>query len=580
MAKDHTTHQAPPQVYNWRVYALAISAAMGSAMFGYDSAFIGGTMSLPSFQDRFGLSSNTGDALASLRANIVSTFQAGCFFGVIFVYMATERFGRRWPLIVCGFIFNIGAILQVASDGIVGLIYAGRALTGLAVGASSMIIPIYISESSPPAIRGRLIGIFEIFLQVFQIFGFWVNYGVNLHLSPTSDSQWYIPFALQFIPGGLLSICMWFQPESPRWLLNANRTEQARTVLQRLRQLPADDEYLNWEVNTVLQQIEQERAMGAHNSFVAKVKEIATVPSNRKRLLLGIALMFIQNMSGINALNYYSPSIFQAIGFTGTDVGLLATGIFGIVKASATTVFMIWGVERIGRRNALLIGSAGAMVALLYIGAFAKVTGSFDGVSVGRSPGAYAAIAMVYIFSVFYAMSWNGIPWIFCAEVFPMAIRSACMLVTTCAQWLGQFTIVYSTPYMMANITYGTFFLFGFSVLFGIIFSFAFIPETKGMSLEDMDILFSQEGLAYSWRRKTDQIIRDRAEAGHLDANAFFAKDVLKPRLNSGICWYSANDDIWLLGNSSEVVEDHYVEERCKRFAHCLRFRLGPILDV
>ena len=95
-----------------------------------------------------------------------------------------------------------------------------------------------------------------------------------------------------------------------------------------------------------------------------------------------------------------------------------------------------------------------------------------------------------------------------------MAIRSACLLFTTCAQWLGQFTIVYSTPYMMENITYGTFFLFGSSVLFGIIFSFVFIPETKGLALEDMDILFSQKGLAITWRKKTDKIIQDRAEAG------------------------------------------------------------------
>src|SRR5688572_4344590 len=130
-ARDNTSRPAPPQVYNWRVYALAISAAMGSAMFGYDSAFIGGTMSLPSFQDRFGLSTASGDTLAALKANIVSTFQAGCFFGVILVYMATERFGRRWPLIICGFIFNVGAIMQVASSGTLGLIYAGRALTGV-----------------------------------------------------------------------------------------------------------------------------------------------------------------------------------------------------------------------------------------------------------------------------------------------------------------------------------------------------------------------------------------------------------------------------------------------------------------
>ena len=95
-----------------------------------------------------------------------------------------------------------------------------------------------------------------------------------------------------------------------------------------------------------------------------------------------------------------------------------------------------------------------------------------------------------------------------------MGIRSACMLFTTCAQWLGQFTIVYSTPYMMTNITYGTFFLFGFSVLFGICFAFVFIPETKGLSLEDMDILFSQKGLAIHWRKKTDAIIQERHDAG------------------------------------------------------------------
>lgn len=130
-AKDNSSHPAPAAVYNWCIYSLAISAAMGSAMFGYDSAFIGGTMSLPSFQDCFGLTDQTGDALAALKANIVSTFQAGCFFGVILVYLIIERFGRRWPLIACGLIFNVGVVLQVASGGTISLIYAGRALTSM-----------------------------------------------------------------------------------------------------------------------------------------------------------------------------------------------------------------------------------------------------------------------------------------------------------------------------------------------------------------------------------------------------------------------------------------------------------------
>ncbi|USP82874.1 hypothetical protein yc1106_10148 [Curvularia clavata] len=499
---------------------------MGSAMFGYDSAFIGGTMSLPSFKNRFHLNSTNQAELAALKANIVSTFQAGCFFGVILCYFVTERIGRRWPLMICGAIFNIGAVLQLVSTGKVGLIYGGRALTGLAVGASSMIVPVYISESCPPAIRGRLIGIFEIFLQFFQIFGFWVNYGVNIHISPKSDAQWHIPFALQLIPGSLLVICMFFQPESPRWLLNANRVDEARKVLQRLRGLPEGHEYLTWEVNTVLTQIEEESLQGAKKGFVAKLREIA-LPQNRVRLLLGIALMFIQNMSGINALNYFSPSIFGAIGFTGTSVGLLATGIFGIVKASATAIFMIWGIDKLGRRLSLLIGSSGASIALFYIGGYTHISGSFEHIATGsgKTPAGYAAIAMIYIFSVFYAMSWNGIPWIFCAEVFPMGIRSVCLVFTTCAQWLGQFIIVYSTPYMMKDIKSGTFFLFGSSVIFGLVFSWLLVPETKGFSLEEMDILFTRKGLAYTWRRQAEQHIHENRASGIPRALSITEKD-------------------------------------------------------
>ncbi|KAM0542722.1 hypothetical protein ACHAPJ_012655 [Fusarium lateritium] len=516
--QDNSANSAPPEVYNWRIYALAASAALGSSMFGYDSAFIGGTLSLPSFQQRFDLASSTGTTLASLKANIVSTFQGGCFFGVLLCYYLTEKLGRRWVLILSGVLFNIGAIIQLVANGSLSYIYAGRVLTGLAVGASSMIIPVYISESGPPAIRGRLIGIFEIFLQFSQIIGFWVNYGVNIHISPTSDAQWHIPFGLQLAPGTLLVICMFFQPESPRWLLNAGQTEQARTVLQRLRQLPADHAYLNWEIDSVLRQIEEEKAMGADKSFLAKLREVVG-PTNRRRLLLGIALMFIQNMSGINALNYYSPSIFQSIGFTGRSVGLLATGIFGIVKACATGIYMIWGVDALGRRQSLMIGSAGASVALFYIGIYSKLSHSFDGgLAPGeRTPGAYVAIVMIYIFAVFYAISWNGVPWIFCAEIFPMAIRSICLVFTTCAQWLGQFTIVYSTPYMMADIKYGTFLLFACSVVFGFFFVFFLVPETKGISLEDMGVLFTRKGMPRTWRRQTNDIIVQRRvdEEGH-----------------------------------------------------------------
>lgn len=127
---DDSAFPAPNEVYNWKIYTLAICASMGSAMFGYDSGFIGGAITLPSFVSKFGLGTSSSEQSAALSANILSTFQAGCFFGAIFMSFLAERFGRKYPLIACGLVFNVGSIVQVASTGSLGMIYAGRALTG------------------------------------------------------------------------------------------------------------------------------------------------------------------------------------------------------------------------------------------------------------------------------------------------------------------------------------------------------------------------------------------------------------------------------------------------------------------
>ena len=283
--------------------------------------------------------------------------------------------------------------------------------TGLAVGASSLVIPQYISEWSPPAIRGRLIGIFEVVLQISQIVGFWVNYGVNQHLSGASDAQWRIPFALQLAPGTLLTVLMLFQPESPRWLIKASESAKAAQKLSSIRALPADHEYIQLEIATVEAQIRNETELGAHGSLLSKLKEIA-LPQNRTRLFLGMMLMLFQNLSGINALNYYSVRIFGSVGFSGADVSLLATGIFGVVKCVATILFMMFGIDKLGRRTSMIIGSAGAIVAMYYLAGYTKVSGSFNETAT-RDGGAYVAIVMIYVFAVFYAISWNGIPWVF-----------------------------------------------------------------------------------------------------------------------------------------------------------------------
>ncbi|KAK2685262.1 hypothetical protein QWA68_015642 [Fusarium oxysporum] len=506
------TSDAPREIHNWRIYALAVCASMGSAMFGYDSTFIGGTMALPSFQSRFGLSDVSGTTLASLKANIVSTFQAGCFFGAILCHGATERLGRKYTLVACGVIFDVGVVLQLVSSGHIGFIYAGRAITGLAVGASSLLVPVYISECSPPAVRGRMVGIFEIFLQMFQVIGFWMNYAVNIHQSPTSNSQWLIPFGFQLLPGTALALAMLTQPESPRWLIKSGKTSRARKILSEIRNLPQDHPYIQEEVHSVECQLENEArgTSGQTRGFIGICRELAA-PGVRNRLLLGMSFMMLQNLVGANAINYYSPSIFASIGLSGRSVGLLATGVYGIIKVVATSLFIRFVVDRFGRRVPLLIGSAVALTSMLYLGIYCAVSGAFSG-GASQGAGGYIAVVFVYIYAIAFCCSWNSIAWIYCAEIFPLGVRSVCLVATTCCQWLGQFIVVYSTPYMMENIKWGTFIFFAAFIVVGIFFAFFLVPETARLTLEDMDILFSTKGSARHKRRAVDAILQNRQQ--------------------------------------------------------------------
>ncbi|KAF2645786.1 general substrate transporter [Massarina eburnea CBS 473.64] len=478
----------PNHVYGPRPYILAFSAAWASAMYGYDSAFIGGTLALPSFKRRFGLDKVSTAELTNLSSNIVSTFQAGAFFGAIIGFFVAERWGRKPVILGGGTVFMIGVGFML--HGTLEVLYAGRALTGLAIGATSTMVPVYISECSPALIRGRLVGVFEIMLQTALVFGFWINYGVEKNISSSKDIQWHIPVAVQFIPAGFLLLSMPFMVESPRWLVSRNRISQATKALCWVRNLPAENEYIKSELEGIQASINHElEVSGGRRSTIQIFREIGA-PGIRNRVIIAVLLMVLQNLTGINAINYYSPTILKSVGYTGTSVGLLATGIYGLVKMLTTLVFMVFFVDRFGRRPALLVGAAGAMVAMFYLAGYSKMSGSFDGKSPPQDSGSQAALAMVYIYAIFYGFSWNGIPWIFASEVLPNRVRTLGMMCAVCMQWLAQFIVVYSLPHMIIGITYGTFIFFGSCTVLAFIFAYLFVPETKGVSLEDMDLMF------------------------------------------------------------------------------------------
>ena len=250
----------PKAVYNWRVYYCAIIASFAACMIGYDSAFIGTTLALPSFVDEFKFDEYSKGSLALLKQNIVSVYQAGAFFGSLGAYVSSYFLGRRISLQLFTVIFIIGAGMMLGANGDrgLGLIIGGRVLAGIGVGGCSNMTPIYISELAPPAVRGRLVGIYELGWQVGGLVGFWINYGVNTTMKP-STSQWMIPFAVQLIPAGLLLIGALVIPESPRWLYSKGRREKALKVLCWMRNLEPSHVYIIEEVNYIEEDLERYR---------------------------------------------------------------------------------------------------------------------------------------------------------------------------------------------------------------------------------------------------------------------------------------------------------------------------------
>ncbi|ORY70367.1 quinate permease [Pseudomassariella vexata] len=489
MKEDRPT---PAAVYNWRIYACAIIASFASCMIGYDSAFIGTTLSLPSFVDEFRLDELASSELALVSANIVSVYQAGAFFGSLFAYVSSYFLGRRRSLLVFATVFILGAGLMLGANrqrGL-GLILGGRVLAGIGVGGASNMVPIYISELAPPAIRGRLVGIYELGWQLGGLVGFWINYGVNTTLAP-SHSQWLIPFAVQLIPAGLLLFgALWIR-ESPRWLFSKGRRDQAIENLCWIRNLPVTDIYLVEEIKYVDEELERYRievGAGFWKPFGSLKNKTV-----QWRFFLGAMLFLWQNGSGINAINYYSPTVFKSIGITGTNTGFLTTGIFGVVKTVVTFVWLLYLIDRVGRRNLLIVGGLGGSMCMWFIGAYIKVadaTKPATGGGGGLSSGGIAAIFMFYLWTTFYTPSWNGTPWVINSEMFDQNTRSLGQASAAANNWFWNFIISRFTPQMFLTMSYGVYFFFASLMLLSVAFVWCLIPETKTIPLEAMDRLF------------------------------------------------------------------------------------------
>ncbi|CAL3970237.1 unnamed protein product [Diplocarpon coronariae] len=483
----------PSNVYNWRVYAIAAVAGSAAIMIGYDSAFIGGTLALTSFRDEFGFENMSKEAVNLLSANIVSCYQAGAFFGALGAYIAAYFMGRASGLALFAGIFTVGAAMMLGCNGGrgLGLMYGGRVLAGIGVGGASNLSPIYISEISPPAIRGRLVCMFELGWQIGGLVGFWINYGINKTL-PSNHTQWIIPFAVQLVPSGMLFLGAFWLHESPRWLMTKGQREKAIKNLCWIRDLPEDDVYIQEEVYAIDSNIERQMAAGGLG-FWQPFKLLASSRKIQWRFFLGGSLFFWQNTSGINAINYYSPTIFKSIGITGTNTALFTTGLFGVVKTDFTLIYLVFLIDQYGRRRLLMIGAIGGSICLWYVGGYIAVAKPALRPTTSLPPSGISAIFFFYVWTAFYSPTWNPTPWIYNSEMFDQNVRALAQAFAAANNWFWNFLVARFTPQMFEAMGYGVYFFFASLMICSAIFVYFLLPETKNIPLEGIDRLFDRK---------------------------------------------------------------------------------------
>jgi sugar porter (SP) family MFS transporter len=414
------------------------------------------------------------------------------------MFFSLELLGRRMTVIISDAIFIIGAILCTVPTHQLGLIYAGRLLTGLGVGGIAAVSPIYIAEISPPAIRGRLTGFFESFYQTGAVIGFWINYGIVHNIDPESSTAWRIPMGVQLIPAGLLALMIPNLKESPTWLLKKGRDEEAYEVYSYLRCLPANHEYIAQDVQFIKEQIAKERAAvtgtqtPSFGQFIKGAAKEATMKGMRNRFALVFIMFMWQAWSGAAAINYYSPTIFASIGLT--DVTLW-TGIYGIIKAVGSIIFFTFFVDSFGRKWPWIISSICCALCQYYLAGYIAMGKPTAGVEMSPSTvaGGKAATAFIMIFGATWSFGANGLPWIISAEIFPSSLRSISGPFAGMSVWLWTFVVTKALPSMYTSMGYGVYIFFASCLILASIYAYFFIHETKGLRMDQMDHLFGFE---------------------------------------------------------------------------------------
>lgn len=507
------------------VSILCLMVAFGGFVFGWDTGTISGFVNLSDFLQRFGQRSKDGVYyLSKVRMGlIVSIFNIGCAIGGIILSKIGDIYGRRIGLVAVTVIYVVGILIQICSFNKWYQYFIGRIISGLGVGGISVLSPMLISEVSPKQIRGTLVACYQLMITLGIFLGYCTNYGTKTY---NDSTQWRVGLGLCFAWAIFMIGGMLFVPESPRYLIEHGNIEEAKRSLSRSNKLSVDDPAVLAELDAISAGVEAEKLAGSASwgeLFSTKTKVF-------QRLIMGVMLQSLQQLTGDNYFFYYGTTVFKSVGLKDS---FQTSIIIGVVNFFSTFVG-IFCIERFGRRTCLLWGAA-SMVCCFVVFASVGVTKlwpegpSHQDISSKGAGNCMIVFTMFFIFC--FATSWAGGCYVIVSESFPLRVKSKGMAIATAANWLWGFLIAFFTPFITGAINFYYGYVFMGCLVFGYFYVFFFVPETKGLTLEEVETMWLEGVLPWksaAWvppdRRGADYNAEEMAHDDKPMYKRFFSK--------------------------------------------------------
>ncbi|KAI4851035.1 putative Myo-inositol transporter 1 [Aureobasidium sp. EXF-8845] len=453
--------------------AITVNCLHAFFLFGYDQGVFGGLITNPDFLE---VVNHPSEALLGF---IVSSYNLGCLAGCLLNFFVGGSIGRRPTLWLAMFLISAGAVLQAAAFGTPQMI-VGRIVTGFGVGIDTSTVPMYQAELCKSHVRGRLVTTEVLFTALGIAVAYFFAYGMNF---VGGAIAWRLPIAAQILPAIVISVVLFGLPETPRWLIERGRIDEATGVMCQVYGAGPDDEYIVAEKAAILQALEFETADPFRWTNILKKDRVHT----GWRVWLAVLALSFNQWSGINVVVFYIGTVLEVNVGLPRSTALVAGGCINLAFAVGSLVPAIF-LDRIGRRKPMIYGTVAMGLSLMVI----AILLSFQGTA-REAVTSKITIAFFVLYMLFFGSSLNAIPWCYAPEILPLKARAKGTSLAVMMNWVFVFTIVMVTPTMITNIKWKTYLVFmacNFAIAPSIYFLF---PETARLSLEEIDHIFTKE---------------------------------------------------------------------------------------